>query len=137
MVYRNPGSCLRRPGYAGGMKALAATTLSLGLLAALPGSADAAFHPCRPILDVGFLDGTRYEGSDIYRIRAQAVGCRKARRVARGATRKALGLTPPASGVKRFRYGSWSVVDDLRGDTDRYVARIGDTQRIKGLFGDA
>ncbi len=111
---------------------IAAATRAAPLLAAAP--AGAALRPCPPIRDVAFLDGTRYEGSDIYRVRAN-VPCRTARRVARGATRKALGITPPPSGIKRFRYRSWSIVDDLRGASDRFAA-YSDDARVRWLFGE-
>ena len=112
--------------------AAALAALAAALVAAAP--AGAALRPCPPILDVAFLEGTRYEGSDIYRIRAN-VSCRTARRVARGATRKALGITPPSSGIKRFRYRSWSIVDDLRGPADRFAA-YSDDARVRWLFGE-
>ena len=111
---------------------LAAALAATALLAAAPG--EAAARSCRPILDVAFLDGTRYEGSDIFRISAN-VSCRTARRVARGATRKALRLTPPPSGIKRFRYRSWSVIDDLRGATDRFSAHLDDAT-VRWRFGE-
>ena len=76
---------------------------------------------------------TRYEGVDLKRIRAVAVGCTRARRVARGAHRKALGLTPTPSGVRTFRWHRWSVTGDLRGDNDRYVARRG-SKRVRWVF---
>jgi hypothetical protein len=67
--------------------------------------------------------GTRYDGVDIRRIRSSGVTCRRARQVARGAHRKALGLTPPVSGVRHFRWHGWKVTGDIRGETDRYVAK--------------
>ena len=112
--------------------AVVAAGLAIASLAAVPG--DAAARSCRPILDVAFLDGTRYEGSDIFRISAN-VSCTTARRVARGATRKALGLTPPPSGIKRFRFRAWSVIDDLRGATDRFSAHQDDAT-IRWRFGE-
>ena len=77
--------------------------------------------------------GTRYEGVDLTRIRATGVTCRKARRVARRAHHKALGITPPPSGVRQFRYHSWQVTGDLRGDSDRYVATRG-AKRVRWRF---
>jgi hypothetical protein len=76
---------------------------------------------------------TRYEGADLRRIRATGVSCRRARRVARGAHRKALGLTPPTSGVRRFTWHGWRVTGDLRGSSDRYLARK-DGKRVRWLF---
>ena len=63
--------------------------------------------------------GTRYEGEDLTRIRAVGVSCPGARRVARRAHRKALGITPPPSGVRHFTWKGWQVTGDLRGDHDR------------------
>jgi hypothetical protein len=76
---------------------------------------------------------TRYEGVDLRRIRATGVSCRRARRVARGAHRQALGLTPPASGVRRFTWHGWRVTGDLRGSSDRYLAK-NDGKRDRWLF---
>jgi hypothetical protein len=76
---------------------------------------------------------SRYEGVDIKRIRATGVTCRTARRVARRAHRKALGLTPPPSGVRQYRWRRWEVTGDLRGDNDRYVARR-DGDRVRWRF---
>lgn len=114
------------------MRILAPAAVVAALLLAPP-AADA--RTCRPILDPAFVDGTRYEGSDVFRIRAN-LSCTIARRVARGATRKALGITPPPSGVKRFRYRAWSIVDDLRGASDRFSA-YNDDAKVTWLFGDA
>ena len=77
--------------------------------------------------------GTRYEGADLRRIRAAGVSCTTARRVARGAHRRALGLTPPTSGVRRFTWGGWQVTGDIRGAQDRYVAKRG-AKRVRWIF---
>jgi hypothetical protein len=53
--------------------------------------------------------------------------------VARRAHRKALGITPPPSGVRRFTWRGWQVTGDLRGPTDRYLATRG-ARRIRWLF---
>lgn len=66
--------------------------------------------------------GTRYEGVDLSRITATGATCRTAKRVARGAQRRALGLTPPPSGTRTFSWNGWRVTGDLRGSSDRYVA---------------
>jgi hypothetical protein len=108
---------------------------ALAAIAAAP--ADAASTTCASIRNVSQLDGTRFAGSDIFRIRAQGVSCTTARRIARGATIRALAITPPLSGIKRFRYGTWSVSDDLRGTDDRYTATGSATERITWRFGDA
>jgi len=76
---------------------------------------------------------TRYEGADLRRIRATGVSCRRARKVVRGAHRKALGLTPPTSGVRRFKWHGWRVTGDLRPSSDRYVARHGG-ERVRWRF---
>ena len=78
-------------------------------------------------------EGTRYEGSDLRRIRAVGVSCRGARRVARRAHRKALGLPLPPSGVRHFTWNGWQVTGDIRGSTDRYLATRGE-RRVRWLF---
>ena len=88
-------------------------------VAGAPG-AQAATRSCERIVNP--YKGTRYDGADLRRIRATDVSCRSARRVVRGAHRKALGITPPPTGVRRFTYNGWSVSGDLRGSSDRYVA---------------
>jgi hypothetical protein len=77
--------------------------------------------------------GTRYEGADLRRIRAVGVSCRGARRVARRAHFKALGLPLPPDGVRRFTWRGWRVSGDLRGSSDRYVAKRG-AKRVRWLF---
>ena len=114
------------------MKRLIPAVLALALLAGPVATADAAFKRCRPVENI--FPGTSDEG-DLYRIRAQVVSCRTARRVVYRSTRKALGMTPGPSGFKRFQYRRWSVVDDLRGDVDRYSARAGGSKRVRWLFG--
>ena len=96
-----------------------------------PASAEAAARSCNPVINP--YPGTRYEGVDLSHIRAIGVSCRKARRVARRAHHKALGLTPPPSGVRQFMYHSWQVTGDLRGDSDRYVATRG-AKRVRWRF---
>jgi hypothetical protein len=95
-------------------------------------SADgAAARSCDPVVNP--YPGTRYEGVNLTRIRATGVSCRTARRVARRAHRKALGLTPPASGVRRFTWHGWRVTGDLRGTSDSYVAERGG-KRVRWRF---
>ena len=115
------------------MKRVAAVTLALAFFAGPVAVADAAFKTCRPVVDI--FEGTSDEG-DLYRIRAQGVSCRTARRVARRGTFKAVGMTPGPSGFKRFRYRRWRIVDDLRGDVDRYSARAGGSKRVRWLYGE-
>jgi hypothetical protein len=107
-----------------------ASALAAGLVSA-PAPADAAVSRCKPIENP--YAGTRYEGSDIRRIRTVGATCRTARRVARGAHRKALGLTPPPSGVRRFRWNGWRVTGDLRGSSDSYRAVRGG-KRVRWIF---
>ena len=101
-----------------------------GLLAA-PIAEAATTRSCGRIVNP--YEGSRYEGTDIRRIRAVGVSCRNARRVARRAHRKAMGMTPPPSGVRRFRWRAWRVTGDLRGPYDRYVAARG-TDRVRWRF---
>jgi hypothetical protein len=98
---------------------------------AAPAPADAAVSRCKPIENP--YAGTRYEGSDIRRIRTVGATCRTARRVARRAHRKALGLPPPPSGVRRFRWNGWRVTGDLRGPADSYRAVRGG-KRVRWIF---
>ena len=91
----------------------------------------ASARSCSPVVNP--YPGTRYEGVDLSRIRATGVSCRTARRVARRAHHKALGITPPPSGVRHFTWRSWQVTGDLRGDSDRYVASRG-AKRVRWRF---
>jgi hypothetical protein len=86
---------------------------------------------CRPVVNP--YPNTRYEGVDLSRIRATGVSCRRARRVARRAHYKALRLPPPLTGVRRFSWHGWRVTGDLRGSSDRYVARR-DGKRVRWRF---
>jgi hypothetical protein len=86
---------------------------------------------CAPVVNP--YPGTRYEGVDLTRIRAAGVSCRGARRVARRAHNRALGITPHADGVRRFTWRGWRVTGDLRGSSDRYVAKRGD-RRVRWRF---
>ena len=104
------------------------TASALGL-AATP--AGAAARSCEPVVNP--YPGTRYEGVDLTGIRATNVSCTRARRVARRAHYKALGLTPPPSGILRFTWKGWRVVGDLRGPSDRYVGSRG-AMRVKWRF---
>jgi hypothetical protein len=112
---------------------LAAATLLLALVAVGPATADAAFKRCRPVLNV--FQGTRYEGSDLYRVRAQGVSCRTARRVVRRGTYRAVAATPGPSGFVRVRYRMWFILDNLRGSVDRFSARADGRKRVRWLFG--
>ncbi len=50
-----------------------------------------------------------------------------------GAHRKALGITPPLSGIRHLTWNGWSVTGDLRGARDTYVAKRGD-KRVRWIF---
>jgi hypothetical protein len=113
---------------------LAASVLALASLAGLPDAAGAAFKRCDPVRNV--FEGTRYEGSDLYRIRAQGTSCKTARRVARRGTYKGVASTPDSTGHVRVTYRRWSVVGDLRGSEDSYSARAEGQKRVRWIFGD-
>ena len=92
----------------------------------------AASTACKPVINP--YEGTRYEGIDLRRIRATGVSCRTARRVARRAHRKALGLTPAPNGIREFTWRRWTVVGDIRGSSDRYVANAPGGKRVRWRF---
>jgi hypothetical protein len=96
------------------------------------GSTD--YRACAPVRDV--FQGTRYEGSDLYRVRARVVSCRTARRVARNGTELAVAEAPDATGRVVVSYRNWTVFDDLRGPVDRFVAKAKGGKRVRWLFGD-
>ena len=100
---------------------LTAALCALVAATAAPVASGAPTKSCGRVVNP--YPGTRYDGVDLRRIRATGVTCRRARQVARGAHRKALGMTPPTSGVRHFAWQGWKVTGDLRGDTDRYVAK--------------
>lgn len=52
-----------------------------------------------------YPDG-RYDDTDLQQIRAIGVRCSTARRVVRGAHRKAHALPVPENGVRRFNWGT-------------------------------
>ncbi|MGH2961087.1 MAG: hypothetical protein ACRDL3_02680 [Solirubrobacterales bacterium] len=78
-------------------------------------------------------EGSRFEGVDLRRIRADDVSCNKARKVTRRAHRKALRLVPRPNGTLRFQWHGWAVRGNLRGNTDRYVAKRGG-KRVRWVF---
>ena len=86
---------------------------------------------CQPVVNP--YAGTRYEGVDLTRIRAEGVRCSTARRVARRAHRKALAASPDENGIVRVSWRGWSVRGDLKPESDRYVARKGD-RRVRWRF---
>jgi hypothetical protein len=103
------------------------TAVALGALA--PSAAQAA--ACKPVENP--YPGTRYEGVDLTRIRAEGVRCSTARRVARRGHWKALAAVPDANGIVRVRWRGWRVRGDLKPDHDRYVARKGE-RRVRWRF---
>jgi hypothetical protein len=102
---------------------------ALALVALVPSVAQA--KPCKPVENP--YPGTRYEGVDLSRIRAEGVRCPTARRVARRAHRKALAAVPSADGIVRVRWRGWRVRGDLKPDEDRYIARKGG-RRVRWRF---
>jgi hypothetical protein len=78
-------------------------------------------------------EGSIHEGADLRKIVADGVRCPNARRVARRAHRKALGLAPSPSGILNFRWQGWDVKGNLQGDADKYVAARGD-KRVSWVF---
>ena len=100
-------------------------------LAASPAQS-ATVKRCEPVLNP--YPGTRFDDVDLTGIRAAGVSCRTARRVARGAHRKALSLAPTPSGIRRFAWRRWAVVGDLRGNVDRYLAKAAGGKRVRWRF---
>ena len=114
-----------------GKRLIAAGAFCAVLIPGPPSAEGGAVRSCSPVVNP--YPGTRYADVDLTRIRANGVSCRGARRVARGAHRRALSLTPPLSGVRRFRWNGWRVVGDLRGSHDRYLATRG-ARRVRWVF---
>ena len=109
---------------------LMAACLCAALLAA-PGAGAASYKSCKPVVNP--YAGTRYEGVNLSSIRVLNGSCAGARLVAKGAHRKALGMTPGPDPVRRFTWGGWRVKGDLRGDSDRYLAIKG-SKRVRWRF---
>ena len=103
----------------------------LALCAAGP-VAPAVAKSCKPVVNP--YEGTRYQGENLSRIRARKVSCRTARRVARRAHFKALGMTPPPSGIRHFTWRRWSITGNLRGDHDRYVGTARGGKKVTWRF---
>ena len=112
---------------------LALTAVGLGSASVTaPAAQTQGYRACRPVENP--YTNSRYEDVDLTRIRALGVSCRGARRVARPAHYKALGLGPPVAGpIRRFTWRRWKVTGDLRGNSDRYVARWGQ-RRVRWRF---
>lgn len=117
----------------GRRKGAVAASMCVVIGAAGAPAADAStYRVCKPVVNP--YPGTRYEGSDLRWIRALNVSCRTARRVAKRAHYKALGIPPTLGPIRRFTWRGWRVVGDLRGDSDRYLARKGE-YRVRWRFG--
>ncbi len=132
-----PGfASLHHSGYQSGMPSprkslLFAAVLGTCLLPAAPTAGAASYTSCKPVVNP--YAGSRYDGVNLSSIRVLNGSCSGARVVAKGAHRKALGLTPSASPIRRFFWGGWRVKGDLRGDSDRYLAVKG-SKRVRWRF---
>jgi hypothetical protein len=100
-------------------------------LSGASGALAATTRSCRPVVNP--YAGTRFEGVNLSHIRATGVSCPTARRVARRAHRKALGIPVAAGPIRRFTWNGWHVTGDLRPAHDVYVARRG-TDRVRWRF---
>lgn len=110
--------------------------VSLGLVAAVlsvvaPSAGAATTRACASVVNP--YPNTRYAGVNLSHIRATGVSCTTARRVARGAHRRALAMTPSLSGIRRFTWNGWRVTGDLRPMSDVYVATRG-AKRVRWRF---
>lgn len=113
------------------MRRLAIALCATAALAPAAPAHAATSKACAPVVNP--YPGTRYEGTDIRKIRAVGISCSKARSVAKGAHRKAIGLPVPPDGVRRFSWNGWRVTGDVRGEVDRYVAARG-SARVRWIF---
>ena len=109
---------------------LVALALVVAAVAAVPAPA-ATTRSCGSISNP--YPGTRFAGEPLSRITATGVSCATGRSVARGAHRRALGITPPVSGIRTFTWNGWKVTGDLRPAHDRYVATRG-TKHVRWRF---
>jgi hypothetical protein len=105
--------------------------VAAGLAATVPSAEAATVRWCPAVRNP--FPHTRYAGVDLTHIRASGVSCATARRVARGAERRALGITPSPSGIRVFSWQGWHVTGDLRPAEDRYVASLG-ARRVQWRF---
>ena len=115
------------------MSGVACTLVATFALAPMV-EAEAGFKSCSPVRNI--FEGSRYEGSDLYKIRAAKVSCRRARKIALKGTERAVAGAPDERGRVVVTYGAWTIYDDLRGDVDRFVAKAPGEKRIRWLFGD-
>jgi hypothetical protein len=105
--------------------------VTVAVAAVVPASQAATTRSCGSVKNP--YPGTRYAGVDLSHITATGVSCATAKRVAKGAHRKALSLTPPPSGIRSFTWDGWKVSGDLRGNNDKYVASKG-SRRVRWRF---
>ena len=105
--------------------------IAAALAAAAQSAQAATVRSCPPVRNP--FAHTRYAGVDLTHIRATGVSCATARRVARGAEGRALGITPSPSGIRTFTWQGWHVTGDLRPVHDRYVAGMG-AHRVQWRF---
>jgi hypothetical protein len=103
--------------------------LLTAVILATPATATA--KRCEPVKNP--YPGTRYDGVDLTHIRTNQASCRTARRVARRAHHKALGIGTTQGPIVRFTWHGWRVKGDLRPTSDPYVARKG-TRRVRWRF---
>ena len=89
------------------------------LLAVLP--AGASGKSCSSVVNP--YPGSRFDGVNLSQIRAKGISCPRARKVAKEAHRKALGLTPTPSGKSQFGWNGWTVSENLRPASDKYTAK--------------
>lgn len=99
-------------------------------LLAAPTAGAASYKSCAPVVNP--YASTRYEGVNLSSIRVLNGSCNGARVVAKGAHRKALGMTPTGP-VRTFYWGGWKVKGDLRGNSDSYLAVRG-SKRVRWRF---
>ena len=110
---------------------LFACVLGASLLVAAPTAGAASYKSCKPVLKP--YPGSRFSDVDLTSIRVLNGSCKGARVVAKGAHRKALGLTPSLTPIRRFVWGGWRVAGDLRGNSDKYLA-VKSKKRVRWRF---
>ena len=106
---------------------LVCTATAILLLALVP--ATSAARSCAPVVNP--YPGTTYEGIDLSGIKAKGIGCKRARKVAKGAHRKGLALTPTPAGYLDYVWRGWEVFGNLRPASDTYTATR-DGRRVSG-----
>jgi hypothetical protein len=101
--------------------AIAASIAALGATAA---AEPASARSCSPVVNP--YPGTRYDGVNLSKIRANGIICPRARKVAKRAHRNALAQTPNGNAKVRFTWRGWKVVANLLPASDKYTATRGD-----------